>query len=248
MSIRIRDMTGSELGMFADVIHDLSMQDFAEDPRHMCAERILHLMRADTLGSYVWDAKRKRYDSPVTVNHDANNVRAYLNRFQFNDPLTTKMRSRRRATLVEEVFPMSSLCKTAFYQDFLKPDNMYHGINIFHKTGQNKIIDLRVWRCKSRPAFEAREIDLLNILARFLGNAYASQKTSVVEELNLLTPREREIAQYVSRGCTDRDIAQMLGISFSTVRTHVNSCFDKFGCANRAELSARCAATLSRQN
>jgi len=56
-----------------------------------------------------------------------------------------------------------------------------------------------------------------------------------------LTPREREVAALVARGCTDRDIARILGIGFGTVRTHITNAMSKSGCANRAELAAAIA-------
>jgi DNA-binding NarL/FixJ family response regulator len=51
------------------------------------------------------------------------------------------------------------------------------------------------------------------------------------------------VVALVARGCTDRDIARILGIGFGTVRTHLSNAMDKSGCANRAEL----AAAISRQ-
>jgi DNA-binding CsgD family transcriptional regulator len=42
-------------------------------------------------------------------------------------------------------------------------------------------------------------------------------------------------------GCTDRDIARILGIGFGTVRTHITNAMSKTGCANRAELAAAVA-------
>jgi DNA-binding NarL/FixJ family response regulator len=56
-----------------------------------------------------------------------------------------------------------------------------------------------------------------------------------------LTPRESEVAGLVARGCTDRDIARILGIGFGTVRNHVTNAMAKSGCANRAELAASVA-------
>ena len=44
-----------------------------------------------------------------------------------------------------------------------------------------------------------------------------------------------------SRGCTDRDIARILGIGFGTVRTHITNAMSKTGCSNRAELAAAIA-------
>jgi DNA-binding CsgD family transcriptional regulator len=56
-----------------------------------------------------------------------------------------------------------------------------------------------------------------------------------------LTPRECEIAALVARGCTDRDIARILGIGFGTVRTNIANAMEKTGCANRAALAAAVA-------
>jgi DNA-binding CsgD family transcriptional regulator len=55
---------------------------------------------------------------------------------------------------------------------------------------------------------------------------------------NGLTPRENEVVALVARGCTDRDIARVLGIGFGTVRTHLTNAMAKSGCSNRAELAA----------
>ena len=52
------------------------------------------------------------------------------------------------------------------------------------------------------------------------------------------------MAALVARGCTDRDIARILGIGFGTVRTHLTNAMHKSGCANRAEL----AAAIARQS
>jgi DNA-binding NarL/FixJ family response regulator len=46
------------------------------------------------------------------------------------------------------------------------------------------------------------------------------------------------VATLLARGCTDRDIAHILGIGFGTVRSHLANAMSKSGCANRAELAA----------
>ena len=51
-----------------------------------------------------------------------------------------------------------------------------------------------------------------------------------------LSPRETDIALLVCKGFTDREIANLLGIAFSTVRTHLKHLFTKLDVTNRTEL------------
>jgi DNA-binding NarL/FixJ family response regulator len=53
-----------------------------------------------------------------------------------------------------------------------------------------------------------------------------------------LTPREREIADLVSAGITNRAIATQLVLSARTVEGHVRSILAKLQLANRTELAA----------
>ena len=55
---------------------------------------------------------------------------------------------------------------------------------------------------------------------------------------SLLSDRETQILQRISMGGSNKEVARQLGISPSTVRTHVESVFRKLQCTTRA------AATL----
>lgn len=50
-----------------------------------------------------------------------------------------------------------------------------------------------------------------------------------------LTNREREVLQLASKGLTNIDIAQHLGLAPETVKLHLKHCFAKLGVANRTE-------------
>ncbi|VWX57226.1 conserved hypothetical protein [Burkholderiales bacterium 8X] len=52
----------------------------------------------------------------------------------------------------------------------------------------------------------------------------------------LLTPREIEVLDLIARGFTAKVIAQILGISQHTVRTHRDNLRRKFGARNTAQL------------
>jgi len=55
---------------------------------------------------------------------------------------------------------------------------------------------------------------------------------------SLLTPREREIAQLVAEGLSNRSIAQTLVISPRTVDGHVENILSKLGFGSRAQIAA----------
>ncbi|HEU5110885.1 MAG TPA: helix-turn-helix transcriptional regulator, partial [Micromonosporaceae bacterium] len=57
-------------------------------------------------------------------------------------------------------------------------------------------------------------------------------------QLRLLTRREREVAEHVAGGATDREIARVLGVGTRTVHKHLEQTYRKLGLTNRASLIA----------
>jgi DNA-binding NarL/FixJ family response regulator len=56
-------------------------------------------------------------------------------------------------------------------------------------------------------------------------------------DLDLLTPREREVLQHLARGYLYKEIARRLGISAKTVEAHVSAVLRKLQLSSRHELS-----------
>lgn len=52
------------------------------------------------------------------------------------------------------------------------------------------------------------------------------------------TPREQEIMSLVARGLSNKEIAELLAIGLSTVRTHRQNFMEKFALRNAAEITA----------
>lgn len=53
----------------------------------------------------------------------------------------------------------------------------------------------------------------------------------------LLTPRELDTVRLVAQGLSNKEIALHLGVSVTTVRTHLNKAYDKLGTVSRVELA-----------
>jgi DNA-binding NarL/FixJ family response regulator len=60
------------------------------------------------------------------------------------------------------------------------------------------------------------------------------------DPIGLLSEREREVLEYLARGHGNQEIAEVLSISESTVKKHVNNIYFKLELSSRAELVAWC--------
>jgi DNA-binding NarL/FixJ family response regulator len=90
--------------------------------------------------------------------------------------------------------------------------------------------------------------ELLDAVAAVLaGRQYVSQRIARVFQPSLAhgavhpgtaTPREQEIMSLVARGLSNREIAELLEISHTTVRTHRQNFMEKFSLRNAAEITA----------
>ena len=55
--------------------------------------------------------------------------------------------------------------------------------------------------------------------------------------LEVLSQRERQVAEAASRGSTNKEIARTMGITERTVKAHLSAAFDKLGVRDRMQLS-----------
>lgn len=208
---------------------------------------LLDLLGADYYASYVWDAERGVFGSRVALNMTDGNLSSYEAYYQYHDPITSKMQTRRNATLVEQVMPQSELVKTEFFNDFLYRDGLYWGVNLYAWDGDRNIGDMRIWRSRKRERFGVDTLELLELIkpayvaALKRGRGQATGSAPMTPATAALSGRELEVVQLASLGLRDKAIAQRLGIGFTTVRTHLGSAFRKLDVENRTQLVEKVA-------
>jgi DNA-binding NarL/FixJ family response regulator len=77
-------------------------------------------------------------------------------------------------------------------------------------------------------------------LAGFVLDSFTASPVPVAEpdpDLDVLTPREREVLQLIARGYTYREAASELFLSIKTIETHVSAVLRKLQLSNRRELT-----------
>ena len=75
-------------------------------------------------------------------------------------------------------------------------------------------------------------------LMRRLMQGLATRNTTPPDPaLNMLSQRERQVAEAVARGSTNKEIARVMGITERTVKAHLSAAFEKLGVRDRMQLS-----------
>ena len=213
--------------------------------RNRIGRAALDLFQADQFASYVWLGNEGRFGRCVALHMDPANLGRYDAYYQYHDPITFLLQSRRRATLVSEVMPRRDFLKTAFFNEFLARDGLHWGINLHAYEGGEALGDLRIWRGSGRGEFTAHDKALLNLIepaftaalrrARRAGPARTAAPAA-------LSPRELAVARCICRGLTDKEIARELGIACPSVRTYVRRTFGKLGVTRRSGVAQALSA------
>lgn len=145
---------------------------------------------------------------------------------------------------------------TRFYREHVAPQGLTYC------TGFQLYDDQRRPRAlfcidRTRPVEYSRdEVQLLSLAATHLGNMFrkmfASPPVVSGDTISLmaggapLTERERQIATMLMRGYTPKAIAELHGISRTTVYKHVQNIHAKLGVSNQVELVAKLQESAAR--
>ena len=78
------------------------------------------------------------------------------------------------------------------------------------------------------------ESPMSGVIARQVIAAFQNRKTKD-EYLQLLTEREREILDFLSRGHRYKEISSRLSVSLETIRTHIHNIYEKLQVSSRTD-------------
>jgi hypothetical protein len=146
-------LTNRETALVSDIFAVLADALPEDLMRREIGVRMLDLLRADYLGSYVWDATKKEFVNRVALNMSDDNLSEYEHYYQYHDTVTPLLQNCRQAVRVTDVIPQAELVRTELFNDFLRRDGLHWGMDVFAWSGDTNIGDLRIWRGSQRDNF-----------------------------------------------------------------------------------------------
>ena len=75
------------------------------------------------------------------------------------------------------------------------------------------------------------------LMRRLMQGLAAHSNEATEPALDKLSLRERQVAEAVARGSTNKEIARVMGITERTVKAHLSAAFEKLGVRDRMQLS-----------
>jgi DNA-binding NarL/FixJ family response regulator len=77
-----------------------------------------------------------------------------------------------------------------------------------------------------------------SLFSEIAREAIARGQPEVLEEAVRMTPRERQVVELISEGCSNKEIASRLDIATHTVKSHVRNIMEKLTLHTRLQISA----------
>jgi DNA-binding CsgD family transcriptional regulator len=162
------------------------------------------------------------------------------------DPVLAALLRARRPVRSDELMPVDRWRRLPFHATLARA-GLDHTLQAPVLHGAVLVGTLNVARPAAAPEFDARDALVLGLLSVHVAAAYrrAERFDALVrraaappsDALDVLSPREREIALLAVAGLRNRDVAATLGVAESTVKEHLKRTFRKLGVANRQELT-----------
>jgi len=75
------------------------------------------------------------------------------------------------------------------------------------------------------------------LMRRLMQGLAAHSSEAAEPALDMLSQRERQVAEAVARGATNKEIARVMGITERTVKAHLSAAYEKLGVRDRMQLS-----------
>jgi DNA-binding CsgD family transcriptional regulator len=190
-------------------------------------------------------------EAPIATGRAVPMVPSYVEEFHRNDPLVDVnfwvRQSRLRPMSLDELTGSMGPSHRRYLETFLFRNRIHAKIVIPLVPGEMTAADGCAGvglLAEESGAFGPRDLAIAQELHRHLTKLFRHHTAEVTGPLIMpaLSPRQRDVAELVALGKTNREIAQTLYVGVDTVKKHLTQVLRLTGCANRTELAVKYGA------
>lgn len=177
--------------------------------------------------------------------------RACFDRFFFAHPLVRYHAVERGpgAHRISDSIAFARFREGALYDEYYRRIGIDHAMALPLYVDERTLVSFVLNR--RRRDFSDRDRDVLDVALPALAGMYGSLRRArraggaPARLVATLTPREREVIDWLAAGKTDRDIAAIVGCSHRTVQKHLQRIYEKLGVETRTAAASRWLARAS---
>lgn len=184
----------------------------------------------------------------VTYNVDPSYHRLYVKDLHRLDPLHPRHFAgpRERVVTLSDALPAARRLESEYFHAFIAPQGIRDIIEIFFRHDERIVAGISLLKYGPNAAVDSGDLKLVRtvhpLIEDYLGAVLAvAPGGSVSAEVQryALTDREQVTLSLVQEGLSNKEIARRLGITVSTVKTHIRSILTKTGTTRRATLLSK---------
>lgn len=158
------------------------------------------------------------------------------------DPISVRRMTQdnRKIAMLCAELPRFSVSVSSSYHQYLNSFDLTDEVDLVFHHDSIPVACLTMFRGRSQPAFSTDMLDWEGLRRYFQVTVQAHWRVRTRNAARHLVsrydlkPREIEVLQLLTTGAANADISEILGISLSTVKTHIVNIFDKMGVDSRA--------------
>ena len=197
---------------------------------------VRRLLPVDTVSYFrgaPWDRHRRQIWVAGGPRDFPRPIAEAMNAFRHQNPLMPSPATFGRAVMISDYLDRRAYHRLDLYNSVGRTLRIESFMEFWFKPPSGPIEGLLL--DSDRPAFSERDRNVLDVLGRQLirlaGARAEARSTSAAAHLSR---REVEVLEMVASGDTNAEIARLLGISSTTVRTHLENAFAKLGVHTRS--------------
>ena len=197
---------------------------------------VQRLLSADTVGYFrgaPWDRQRRQIWVAGGCREFPLPIVEAMHAFRHQNPLTPSPATLGRAVMTSDYLDRRAYHRLDLYNTVGRPLGIEASMEFWFQPPGGPVEGLTL--DSGRLAFSERDRNVLDVLGQQLIRlARARAEARTTHAAARLSRREAEVLEMVARGGTNADVARRLGISPTTVRTHLENAFAKLGVHTRS--------------